>query len=82
VTLYIFIVCGTTKTQVNHDNKIAVVHWRNPECAMITLACSQGQLFGATRSYELPEATLDPKEPQQIITQYWPEEPTKISHLD
>ncbi len=25
---------------------------------MITLACSQGHLFGVTRSHELPEVTL------------------------
>jgi hypothetical protein len=42
-------------------NKIAVVRWRNPESAMITLVRSQGHKIGATRSHELPEATLDPK---------------------
>ncbi len=82
MSLYIFIVSGTTKTQVNHDNKIVTVRRHNPESAMITLVCLQGYLFGATRSYELPESTLDPKEPQRIITQYWPEEPTEISHLN
>ncbi len=80
---YIFIVSGTTKTQINHDNKVAVVHWHNPESAMITW--SDGK---ATRSGQ-KEATsyqkLVPwiwKKPQQIIAQYQPEGPTKISRLD
>ncbi len=58
---YIFIVNGTTKTQVNHDNKIAVVRWGNPELAMITLVRLQCHSFRAARSHELPEATLDPE---------------------
>jgi hypothetical protein len=58
---YLFIISGTTKAQINHDNKIAVVRQHNPEFAMITLVHLQGHKIGATRSHELPEATLDPK---------------------
>jgi hypothetical protein len=57
-----FIVSRTTAAQLNHDNKITVVHQRNPELAMITLVRSQGHNIGLTRSHELPKATLDPKE--------------------
>jgi hypothetical protein len=56
-----FIRSRTTTAQVNHDNKIAVVCRRNPALAMITLAHLQGHKIRATRSHELPEATLDPK---------------------
>jgi hypothetical protein len=58
---YIFIKSGTTKTQVDHDSKIAVVCWCNPEMAMIILVRSQGHSFRATISHELREATLDLK---------------------
>jgi hypothetical protein len=58
---YNFIVSRTTSAQVDHDNKIAVVLWRNLELAMITLVRSRGHKIGATRSHELPEAALDPK---------------------
>jgi hypothetical protein len=58
---YIFIVSGTTKAQVDHDNKIAIVRWRDPELTMIILVHWRDHKIGATRSNELPEATLDPK---------------------
>ncbi len=58
---YIFIISGTTKTQVNHDNKIVMVQRRGTKLALITLVNSQGHSFGATRSHELTEATLYPK---------------------
>ncbi len=58
---YIFIVSRTTTSQVNHDNKIAVVHCWNPESVKISLVRLQGHKNGATRNHELPEATLDPK---------------------
>ena len=56
-----FIISGTTNAQVDHDNKIAVLRRRKPELAMITLVRLQGHRIGATRSHELPEATLDPE---------------------
>jgi hypothetical protein len=58
---YIFIVSRTTAAQLNHDKKITVVRRSNLELAMITLVYSQGHKIGATRSHELPEATLDPQ---------------------
>jgi hypothetical protein len=58
---YIFILSRTTTAQVDHDNKIAVVRWRNPELVMINRVHSQGHNIEATRNHELPEATLDPK---------------------
>ncbi len=74
---YIFIVSGTTKTKVEHGNKIAVVRRHNPELAVKTLVRLQGHLFGATRIHQLPEAKLN-----RIILQYWPEKLTKFSYLD
>ncbi len=58
---YIFIVSRTTTSQVDHDNKIAVVRGRSQELVMITLVRLQGHKIRATRNHELPEATLDPK---------------------
>ncbi len=58
---YIFIISRTTTAQVDHNNIINVVRWRNPESGMISLVHLQGHNIGVTRNHELPEATLDPK---------------------
>ena len=56
--MYNFIVSRTTKTQVDNDNKIAVIRQRNRILAAITLVPSQGHFIGATRSHDLHKVIL------------------------
>ena len=56
--MYMFIVSRTTKTQVDNDNKTAVIRRRDAKLAAITLVCSQGHSIGATRTHDLQEAIL------------------------
>ena len=55
---YIFIVSRTTKTLIDHNDKITIVRRRDAKMAATTLVRSHGHLIRATRKHEIQEGTL------------------------